>query len=146
MLCELEGIMNGQQFKRVYERKCEPLMKKYDLRKIELDVLFFLHSYESFDTAKDIVNQKCLSKAHVSKAIENLAERRFVMTSSNSQDRRCVHLSITTEADPILAEMESLWQELERCMYRNVSVDERTVFTSVLNKIARNIDKILGED
>lgn len=146
MLCEMEGIINGQQFKRVYEKKCEPLMKKYDLRKIELEVLFFLYSYESYDTAKDIVSQKCLSKAHVSKAIENLAGRHYVMTRSDSQDRRCVHLMVTEEARPILAEMEFLWHELERCMYRNVSDHEQAMFTHVLNKIIGNINEILGEE
>jgi len=146
MLCEIEGIINGQQFKRVYEKKCEPLMKKYDLRKIELDVLFFLYSYETYDTAKDIVNQKCLSKAHVSKAIENLTDKQYVMTWSDRQDRRCVHLSVTEEARPVLAELEALWHELEWCMYRNVSAEEQSMFTSVLNKIVRNINIILGEE
>ena len=146
MLCEMEGIINGQQFKRVYEKKCEPLMKKYDLRKIELDVLFFLYSYETCDTAKDIVNRKCLSKAHVSKAIENLTDRRFVMTRSDNQDRRCVRLMITEEARPVLTEMEALWYELERCMYRNVSAEEQSTFTSILNKIIGNINTILGEE
>lgn len=145
MLCEIEGIINGQQFKRIYEKKCEPLMRKYDLRKIELDVLFFLYSYKTYDTAKDIVNQKCLSKAHVSKAIENLTARHYVMTRLDSQDRRCVHLIITEEAEPVLTEMESLWYDIERCMYRNVSAEERSMFTSIMNKIVKNINTILGE-
>lgn len=145
MFCELEGFINGQQFKKLYEINCEPLMKKYHLKKIELEVLYFLHSYEMYDTAKDIVNYKCLSKAHVSKAIEGLTQNHYVAACSGSQDRRCIHLTVTEAAQPIIDEMNQIWDHIERCVYQNISVQERAVFTEVLNKIISNVNIILEE-
>ena len=144
MLCEMEGFINGQQFKRVYEKQCEPLMKKYNLKKIELDVLFFLYSYQDYDTAKDIVNQRCLSKAHVSKAIETLTARGYVVTQMNGSDRRCVHLAVTAEAKPVVTELYALWNDLEACIYRDVSSEEQELFQAIMNKIVGNINAILG--
>lgn len=146
MFCEMEGFMNGQQFKRLYEKKYEPLMKKYDLRKIELDVLYFLNSYKRYDTAKDIVNYKCLSKAHVSKAIENLTTRNYIAACSDKSDRRCVRLSVTDQALPVLDDMEQLWEKLAACIYEGISSDEHEVFRAVWNKIAGNINSILEEE
>lgn len=145
MFCELESFINGQQFKRIYEMNCEPLMKKYNLKKIELEVLYFLHSYERFDTAKDIVNYKCLSKAHVSKAIEGLTDQQYVVTWSDRQDRRCIHLSVTEQALPIIDEMNQIWERIESCVYRDISDSEHTVFMEVLSKIISNMNMILDE-
>lgn len=145
MFCELEGFINGQQFKKIYEMHCEPLMKKYDLKKIELEVLYFLHSYEKYDTAKDIVNYKCLSKAHVSKAIEGLTDNHYIVTRSDRQDRRCIRLAVTEQALPIIGEMNRIWENMERCIYQNISLEERAVFIEVLNKIISNFNTILEE-
>jgi len=145
MFCEMEGFINGQQFKRLYEKKCEPLMQKYDLKKIELDVLFFLYSYETYDTAKDIVNFKCLSKAHVSKAIENLSSKNYILTSSDKQDRRCIHLAVTAQAQPVIEEMKRLWENMEYCIYRDISLEERNMFMQIMNRVVTNINSILDE-
>lgn len=145
MFCEMEGFINGQQFKKLYEKKYEPLMKKYDLRKIELDVLFFLYSYERYNTARDIATYKCLSKAHVSKAIENLTSRSFISARPGEGDRRQMHLSTTAQAEPILSEIKEVWDHLEVHIYQDISGREREVFMEVLNKIMRNVNLILGD-
>lgn len=146
MFCEMEGFISGQQFKKLYEKKCEPLMKSYNLKKIELDVLFFLYSYEQMNTAKDICTYKCLSKAHVSKAIESLSAQRYLATCPNQTDRRCVQLSITERAVPIMDEMSRIWKNLESCLYSGVEAVELEVFQEVWNKIAANMNRIISED
>lgn len=145
MFCELEGFINGQQFKKLYEMNCEPIMKRYNLKKIELEVLYFLHSYEGFDTARDIVNHKCLSKAHVSKAIEGLTEQHYIVTGCDRQDRRCIRLVVTQQALPVIDEMNRIWEKIEDCVYQNITTHERTVFMEVLDKINSNVNKSLDE-
>lgn len=146
MFCEMEGFLNGQQIKKLIDKAFEPLMKKYDLKRIELEVLFFLNTYETLDTAKDIVNYKCLSKAHVSKAIEDLSRKHYLAACSCEQDRRCVHLSVTEQAAPIMGEMELIWTNLEHQIYDNISDNERQLLKDIMNKIHHNISRILEDD
>lgn len=142
MLCEMEGFMNGQQFKKLFEKKCEPLMKKYDLRKIELDILFFLSSYQSYNTAKDIANYKCLSKAHVSKAIDNLTGKNYLVARLVQEDRRCLHLSLTEEAQEVIRDIEFVWKQIHTIIYRDISEQEKCQFMQIMNKILRNINTV----
>jgi len=138
--CEIEGFVNGQKFRKVYEKKCEYLMVKYDLRKIELDVLFFLDRYEDFNTAKDIVNNKCLSKAHVSKAIDNLTRKNYIIVCPDSEDRRCLHLSATPKAQPVVEELNIVWDQIIEIIYIDFSEEEKTVLKNAIAKIIKNID------
>lgn len=146
MLCEMEGLMNGQQLKRLFDKLYEPLMKQYGLKKIELEVLLFLNTYKAYDTAKDIVNFKCLSKAHVSKAIESLSKKGYISANCGEQDRRCMHLTITGQAGPVLTEMEKLWSEWENVIYEKVTREERELLKDVMSKIANNINNVLEYD
>jgi len=146
MLCEVEGFMNGQQFKKLYEKKCEPLMKKYDLRKIDLDVLFFLSTYKTCDTAKDIASYKCLSKAHVSKAIDNLTSKNYLTSKTNQEDRRCMHLSITEYAKPVIEDIELVWKQINEILYYNISGKEQQQFLHIMNRVLKNINTVLEKD
>ncbi len=66
---KFELLIMGQQFKRLYEKCYDQLMNEYDLKKIDIDVLYFLSHSGEYDTAKDISNFIYVSKAHVSKSI-----------------------------------------------------------------------------
>lgn len=140
---EIEGFMSGQKFRKLYEKKCEPLELKYDLRKIELDILIFLERYTGCDTAKDIVTIKCLSKAHVSKAVENLTNKRYLMPLADQEDRRCVHLLLTEEARPVLEELRELHRSLIDIVFTGLTEEERAILKKIAGKISGNIDAAL---
>ncbi len=138
--CEIEGFVNVQKFRKVYEKKCECIMEKYELRKIELDVLLFLDKYEDFDTAKDIVSYKCLSKAHVSKALDNLVRKEYIITSEDKEDRRCLRLTITNKARPVVKELNMVWNQIIEIIYTDFSKEEKETIQKAFAKISKNID------
>ena len=40
---QIESILQGGQFKKLLEEQSMVLRRKYDLKKAELDILYFLH-------------------------------------------------------------------------------------------------------
>ena len=42
-------------FKKIYDQSLEPVCKKYQLTRMELDILLFLANNPGYDTAKDII-------------------------------------------------------------------------------------------
>ena len=74
MTNELELLITGRQFQKMCEREYETIRKKYDLRKVELDMLYFLDYFQEARTAKDIAKMRQVSKAHISSAVENLVK------------------------------------------------------------------------
>lgn len=146
MSCELECFMSGQQFKKLSDKKYEPLMCKYNLRKIELDILYFLSIYLHYDTAKDIVAFKSLSKAHVSKAIDNLCQQNLIDTTMDCDDRRCNHLAVTEKAKPIIDEINQIRNEIFQVIYHGLSEEEKVLFIEIAGKIACNISAELENE
>ena len=72
-----EIVLSGIQLKKLMEHMELPIMEKYQLRPVELDILVFLY-HSKGNTAKEIMKKKCISKAHISKSIDNLYSKGYV--------------------------------------------------------------------
>ena len=123
---DFETLLNGQQFKKLYEKMSNLITEKYDLHKIEIEILLFLRRGQ-YDTARDIAETKYFSKPDV-------------------QDRRCIHLILTENAEPVCEELLKLRNDLMKIVYKDISEEEKEVMRRVAKKIARNInEELTGE-
>ncbi len=142
MNTEFETLLYGQQFKKLYERMSNLITAKYGLHRIEIEILLFLKQEER-DTARDIAEMKYFSKAHISHAIEHLTECGYLTGTPDAQDRRCVHLHLTGEAQPVCEELFKLRDGLMEIIYRGITEEEKQVMRQVARKIACNMDEQL---
>ncbi len=142
MNTEFETLLYGQQFKKLYERMSNLITAKYGLHRIEIEILLFLKQEER-DTARDIAEMKYFSKAHISHAIEHLTECGYLTGTPDAQDRRCVHLTLTGEAQPVCEELSRLRDGLMEIIYRGITEEEKQVMRRVARKIACNMDEQL---
>ena len=62
-------------FKRLYDQTMDPIAQRWDLTRMELDILLFLANAPAYDTAADIVERRRLTKSHVSVSIPSLRRR-----------------------------------------------------------------------
>lgn len=140
-----EIVLLGLQLKKLMMRKVEPIMKEYDLRPVELDLLFFLRKEKHVDTAKEIIEKKHLSKAHISKSIDNLCTKGFIKLTEDSNDRRIIHISLTDKSENVVLEVAEIYDECKTVMQKGISSDEMLIVKNVIEKIIKNINEELGE-
>ena len=84
-----------------YARLLEPVCKKWDLTRNELDVMLFLENNPDFDRAVDIVTNRGLAKSHVSMSVASLEERGLLERIPDPDDRRTIHLKLTEKSREI---------------------------------------------
>lgn len=142
----LELLLSGQQFKKLYEKKCHQISEKYGLNKIEIEILLFFDSHQEYDTAKDIVDLKFFAKSHVSKAITSLIHDGYLCGKHDEEDRRCVHLNVTDHAKQVIQEAKDMRQDLLTILYKNISEEEREIMVNVAKKLADNIKEAIEKD
>ena len=138
MDADFETLLNGQQFKKLFEKRSSQITEKYGLHKIEIEILFFL-KMEKYDTARDIVEGKHFSKGHVSHAIEHLMECGYLTGEPDAHDRRCIHLRLTEEAEPVCQEILKLRKKLRTVLFKGLTAEEKRMMEQVAKKIAHNI-------
>lgn len=131
--------------KRLYDHEMAPIMERYGLTRMELDVLLFLGSNPGCDTAAQIVQLRMMTKSHISKAVEHLTEQGFLTQARDEQNRRRIHLTLTDAALPVVSEAQQAQARVITQMMAGVTPEENEILCRVVQRINRNVASVLDE-
>lgn len=143
---EIESLMmlNLYKFRKLNERKLENVMKKYDLRKIDMDIIICLATYKDMRTAKDIASLEMFTKGHISQSIKRLKERGYIIVSQDENDMRMQNLEVSENAKSIIHEVCAIKDALEKSVFDGITEEEIETMKEVFRKICTNINSIVG--
>ena len=122
----------------LYSAQLEAVGREYGMARVELDILLFLANNPRFDTATDIVERRCISKAHVSQSVKSLEQRGYLERCYEGDNRRTIHLRLLEGAQ---AAVDAGRQAHARCLAAlldGFSEAEREQFRSYLSRISDN--------
>ncbi len=128
--------------KKAYESIWEDISDKYGLTRAEIDVLAFLSNNPKLDTASSVVEYRMIAKSHVSKAVEHLISRGFIIGNKDSKDRRQIHLVLTENAAEAVHAIRSRQKNFVKMLNNGITEEEFKVFKKIFEKLISNIDLI----
>lgn len=139
----IEGLLQGTQFQKLYNRKIEALREEYHLRKIDIDILYFLYKSGEHNTSKDISNLNLFNKGHISQSVDRMEKQQLIYTIQDKEDRRCMHLMLTDKAIDIIKQATELRVQMYNIILNGVTEEERKVLLQVSRKVNQNIKNAL---
>ena len=116
-------------FQRVYK-------SRYGMLRTEWRVLFHLGMYGRM-TAKEIGTRARIHKTKVSRAVQKLADRRFLTRERDESDRRSEHLALTAAGEAAYRDLRAVAQTYDAALVREFSEEEIRVLRQVLRRLAR---------
>lgn len=125
-----------------YARLLDPICKKWELTRNELDVLLFLANNPGYDRAVDIVNNRGISKSHVSLSITNLEARGLLLRQEDPEDRRTVHLKLTPAAIPIADNGRIAQKRFFQYLHKGVTQEQLEAVMAMAKIVSENIQNI----
>ena len=125
-----------------YARLLEPICKKCDLTRNELDVLLFLANNPDYDRAVDIVNNRGLAKSHVSMSVTSLEKRGLVERIPDPLDRRTVHLQLTDKAREITDVGCRVQKQFMDYLHQGVTEEQLELMRLFAERVYENIQNI----
>lgn len=135
----MDILYNIVQTAKLYELKMKPVMTKYHLLKIEIDILMFLHNNPQFDKASDIVKMRGIAKSHVSKAIDLLYKKGLVDVIQDKKDKRINHLIVLNDAYPIIEDGKECQKEFYNVFFKNMTVEDIDQLKIYFSKMNENV-------
>ena len=122
----------------LYSVQLDAVGREFGLTRVELDILLFLANNPQFDTATDIVERRCISKAHVSQSVKSLEQRGYLERRYAGDNRRTIHLHLLECAQ---AAVDAGRQAHARCLaalLEGFSAAECEQLRSYLSRISDN--------
>ena len=141
----IESLLQGTQFQKLYNRKIETLSEAHRLRKIDIDILFFLHKSGEHNTPKDISNLDLFNKGHISQSVDRLSKQGFLQVVQDTADRRCIHLLLTGQAVALVERIILLRKNMYDIILQDVTQEEREALRKVSRKVHANIRNALED-
>lgn len=130
------------QSQKAYTKQLEPVCKKWDLTRSEVDVLLFLYNNPQYDRAADIVTRRGMAKSHVSMSVANLEDRGLLGRRFSPTDRRTAHLFLTEAGRQIAAEARAVQKQFFDLLYEGVTAEELALWQKITQKVFENIEKL----
>lgn len=134
----LDALTMIYKYKKLYEKRCQNIMKEYDLRVADLDILHYVAHSGPKNLSKDIVDYG-MSKANVSKSVEHLRQVGLVELREDREDRRCVHIEPTKDAAEVIAEVEKVRRSMAEVLGKGISIEDREALTRVMRQLNSNM-------
>lgn len=132
--------------RKLYQAKLEPVFRKFDLTRMELDILLFLANHPQFDTARDIVEKRKLTKSHVSASVGNLIENRLLEPSFEENNRKTVHLRLLPACADIIEQGRAAQRMFFEEIFEGFGEEEIQAVGEKLRMIAANAREALKEE
>lgn len=128
--------------RKLYARFLEPLCRKWDLSRNEIDVLLFLYNHPGIDRAVDISSGRGMAKSYVSQAVAVLENRGLLRRSFDPADRRTAHLELTDSALLIVREGRQVQQTFFDAVHDGITPEESALWGRLIVKVMENIERI----
>ena len=126
-----------------YEMLTAPTCDKYNLKKMEYDILMFLYHNPEYNTAADIVRIRKSTKSHVSTALKVLEERGYITKKTSSNNKKRVELFLEDSANEIVKEGLTVQNQFAYDMLQGLTEEEIKVCSRVFKKICRNAEECI---
>ena len=142
---QIESLLRGGQFKQLLENYIRNLRDKYDLKRTEIEVLYYLSRSGGKNSAKDIAAALHMNKGHLSQTTESLCEKGLITAARDENDYRVVHFSITAGAQAVAGEIDTAIDRLYAELFRDVSADDLETLKRIADRMSENVDRLLRE-
>lgn len=120
--------VSSLEFQKIYK-------ERYGMLRTEWRVLFHLGLYGQM-TASEIGQRANMHKTKISRAVQKLAERRFVTRSRDDADRRVEHLALTVQGQAAYADLHGIAQRYDAGLTVGLTRSEREALQQMLLKLA----------
>lgn len=141
---QVETVLRGARFKKMITSQFSGIAEKYGLKRVEMEILYFLSRSGEKNTSKDISMNLNMNKGHISQAVDSLCNQGYLTATQDKDDRRYVHYTITDKAMVISEDITRGWDEMIKRIFEGISEEQFKVFKEVAEKIQENMDHMLS--
>ena len=143
----LPAVELTKKFMAAYKAAQKKVCKAWNVPEVSLDILLFLANNPEYTTARDIVEVRSIKANLVSQHVDRMVREGYLCRKEVQGDRRKRDLSLTEKAMPIIEAGRKMQTDFFETLFHGVSEGEKQAFFETMDRMSRNMDKILkGND
>ncbi len=142
----LEVIKISRLIIEEHNMKILSVSKKYNLSFGEADMLLIFSNNPNVINAKDVVCLSNVSKAYVSKSLNQLVDKKLITVCVDENDKRKQKVIVNDSAKDIVKELNKVENNYLNTLRKNISKESIDTLINVFYKVKDNIIEMKGKD
>lgn len=130
----------------MYRKSFEKLLLDAEMTQMEMDILLFLANNPQYNTAKEIIEIRYLTKSHVSSSVEKLVQRGFLSRFQDENNQKLIHLHIQQTAWPWIEQGRTCQQQFTDLLLEGFSCEDRRKLQELFGIIHQNFQHALNNE
>ena len=126
---QLNMMRRGRQFKQLMNKKMDGIIREYDVKRVEIEILRFL----------------ALNKGQISKTLEHLCTMHYLESMPDKKDRRYMHYILSEEAKELVRRINAIWDDMHQQIMSGIQAEDRAIFNKVLKHAMANMERMIDE-
>ena len=126
--------------RKEYYRALEPVCRRWDLTRNELDIILFLANNPTLNRASDIVTRRGIAKSHVSQSVSQLESRGILEARQDPNDRRITRLSLTAVTAELAAQAQTAQRAFFRQILKGLTQEDVMLWHNLMEKVWSNLE------
>lgn len=136
-------LLHGGEFKQLLENRSAVIRERYGLRKIDVEILYYLYRFGERNTSKDIRDTYMFTKGHISQSVERLQRMGLLEPLPDEKDRRCIHFKLTPKAEEAVCSIGKMWEEMTAAIFEGITEQEKHMLHEMAVKMTRNMKRAI---
>lgn len=139
-------VITFSRMEKLYKKMCFDAVADYvQFTPNEILVMMFLSNEDNapFDTATDIANYRNISKSLVTRSVDSLCQKGFLVQERDKHDRRQIHLRLTPQSCDIVKRLHSCRKAFDDQIKTGISDEDRKTMERVNRIIENNLNEML---
>ncbi|MDU5082419.1 MarR family winged helix-turn-helix transcriptional regulator [Tissierella carlieri] len=130
---DMKGILRSAR--QIINAELEPL----NLSGAEGDILFHLLTGSNKLQQEQLAEQLDIGKAAVSRVVDSLESKGYVMRIRQHEDRRAYSVSLTDKAFSVCSDIKDIYENLYMLVREGITDEEFIHIESLLSRVAANL-------
>lgn len=142
----MQELLNGKLFQRLMDNDSLRLQKKYNLKKVDLQLIKYIDRGASYNTAKDLVELGIFEEEEIVASLERLRKQNLIDFVKNKNDQTAVGVQLTKAGKSLWDLVQERYQRIEKVLFKGMTDEQVKTFRRLSQNILDNIEAELQNE
>lgn len=142
----MQELLNGKLFQRLMDNDSLRLQKKYNLKKVDLQLIKYIDRGASYNTVKDLVELGIFEEEEIVASLERLRKQNLIDFVKNKNDQTAVGVQLTKAGKSLWDLVQERYQRIEKVLFKGMTDEQVKIFRRLSQNILDNIEAELQNE
>lgn len=142
----MQELINGSQFQRLLDKDSAKLRRKYDLKKVDFNIIKYISKNASYDRMKALVDLELFSEEELAGSLKRLYSQNLIDVVADKNTSEPRELKLTGSGENLWKQIQDNHKRATEVLFKGMTDEQVKTFQRLSHMILNNIEAELKKE